>query len=75
VDPRDGSKHPNRLHHPAWFTLRAWQMLKSRVSRRSWDSTPNSELTLEIMRARGLHYIEGVYQEHGHPTRLILTLK
>jgi hypothetical protein len=62
-------------YRPAWLTFRAWQLLRGQVSRRSWDDVAPSELTIEILQTRKNYFDEGMYQEHGYPARLILTLE
>jgi hypothetical protein len=70
-----GLSHPNRWHRPAWLTLRAWQLVRSQVSRRNWDYVEPKDLTIEILQTRKDYFDGGMYQEHGFPVRLVLTLE
>ena len=47
----------------------------SQVSKRNWDDVPPSELTIEVCQARKGYFDNGMYQEHGFPVHLILTLE
>ena len=75
TNPRNGLSQPTRWHRPSWLTFRAWQLLRSEISRRTWDDVQPSELTIEILKTRKSYFDEGMYQEHGFPARLILTLE
>lgn len=75
TNPKNGLSQPHRWHRPVWLTFRAWQIVRSQVSRRTWDNVPSSELTIEILQARKDYFDKGMYQEHGFPVRLVLTLE
>jgi hypothetical protein len=75
TNPKNGLSQPHRWHRPVWLTFRAWQIVRSQVSMRAWDPVPTSELTIEILQARKDYFDKGMYQEHGFPVRLILTLE
>ena len=73
VDCRDGSKRPTTGHRPSFLTFRAWQLLRSSVSRRNWDVVPPSDLTVDILKQRGQYFTEGMYVVHGFPSRLTIS--
>lgn len=73
-----GGLHPVRLYRPVWVTFRAWQMLRDHVSRSKWEyvdwkSVP-SEAAIEILQTRKQYYDVGIFEEHGFPARLVITL-
>lgn len=75
TNPKSGLSQPHRWHRPVWLTHRAWQIVRSEVSRRNWDPVPPSELTIPILQARKDYFDKGMYQKHGFPVRLVLTLE
>jgi len=74
-----GGLHPVCLYRPVWLTFRAWQMLRDHVARSKWEhvdwkSLPSDEAAIEILKSRKQYCDVGIFEEHGFPARLVITL-